>query len=552
MRLFYFSFLIFINLPLPLFSQSSEPTELAIVGNHRIYIEEFKVHYADYLVATGIKDNIVVRQAMLNGMISELLLLHYDDNSNIFSNDEYAKEISWVTKQSSLAYLKEQEVYAKIEVSDEELRKTFVRVNENLAASHLYAQTLEEAEYLYDFVQMGVDWDNLAAQVFSDSILRDNGGYLGYFTWGDMDPAFEETAYNLQVGEISKPVQTKNGYSIIRLEDRIPRPLLTEYEFQNNKSNIERTLRLKKKFEYEKKYIDSIFNESEYTLNKESSDKIIEYLKLSDIEKNESSIKISNETVAVKYGVLDFTEQFIVEQLNQIPTYHRTRINTAEVLKTAIKGIIMQQLLYAEVVKKGYDKVPVVMEASDKLQKQVFLKYKMQNVLSDVQVSDSLLKIFYEKNLSSFKYPDEISIQEIIIENKSKADSIYQRLVNGEDFGKLAVSFSLRKASAQNDGVIDYSEISKFGNLTKEFWESEIGKLIGPKEIYGYYGIFKVLGKRDGKQKPFNVVKKDVESLYKFENKKLLLENYLKKIKQKVKILINNKVLSSMNFLQEN
>jgi len=549
MRLFYFSFLIFITYGLRLFSQSFEPTELAIVGNHRIYIEEFKARYIDYLVATGIKDNLTVRQAMLNSMISELLLLHYDDNSNIFSNDEYTKEISWVTKQSSLAYLKEQEVYAKIEVSDEELRKTFVRVNENLAASHLYAQTLEEAEYLYNFVQMGVDWDNLAAQVFSDSILRNNGGYLGYFTWGDMDPSFEEAAYNLQVGEISKPVPTKNGYSIIRLEDRISRPLLTEYEFQNKKSNIEQTLRLKKKFEYEKKYINSIFNESKYSLHQESLDKIIEYLRLSDIEKNESNIKISNETAVVKYGDMKFSEQFIVTQLNQIPTYHKTRINTAEILKTVIKGIIMQQLLYAEVVKNGYDKVPVVLESSDKLQKQVFFRYKMQNVLSDVQVSDSLLKIFYEKNLSSFKYPDEMSIQEIIIENKSRADSIYELLVNGEDFGKLAVSFSLRKASAQNDGVIDYSEISKFGNLRKEFWESEIGKLIGPKEIYGYYGIFRVLGKREGRQKPFNVVKKDVESLYKFENKKLLLENYLKKNKHNIKILINTNVLYSINFL---
>jgi len=549
MRLFYFSFLIFITYGLRLFSQSFEPTELAIVGNHRIYIEEFKARYIDYLVATGIKDNLTVRQAMLNSMISELLLLHYDDNSNIFSNDEYTKEISWVTKQSSLAYLKEQEVYAKIEVSDEELRKTFVRVNENLAASHLYAQTLEEAEYLYNFVQMGVDWDNLAAQVFSDSILRNNGGHLGYFTWGDMDPSFEEAAYNLQVGEISKPVQTKNGYSIIRLEDRIPRPLLTEYEFQNKKSNIEQTLRLKKKFEYEKKYINSIFNESKYSLHQESLDKIIEYLRLSDIEKNESNIKISNETAVVKYGDMKFSEQFIVTQLNQIPKYHKTRINTAEILKTVIKGIIMQQLLYAEVVKNGYDKVPVVLESSDKLQKQVFFRYKMQNVLSDVQVSDSLLKIFYEKNLSSFKYPDEMSIHEIIIENKSRADSIYELLVNGEDFGKLAVSFSLRKASAQNDGVIDYSEISKFGNLRKEFWESEIGKLIGPKEIYGYYGIFRVLGKREGRQKPFNVVKKDVESLYKFENKKLLLENYLKKNKHNIKILINTNVLYSINFL---
>ena len=552
MRLSIFSILFAIIFSTQFLSQSFNSNELAFVGDQIIYTDDFKARYSDYLFETGIKDNLAVRQAMLNGIISELLLSHYDDNSKILANDEYVKEINWVSKQSPLAYLKDQEIYAKITVSDEELRNAFIRVNENLSASHLYAQTLEEAEYLYDLVQMGVDWDNLAAQVFSDSTLRNNGGNLGYFTFGDMDPAFEEAAYNLKVGEISKPVRTKTGYSIIRLEDHISNPILTEYEFQNKKSNIERALKLKKKIEYEKNYIDSIFDESKYSLNKESLDKIIEYLQLSDIQKSESNIKISNEIVAVKYDDTSLSEQFVINQLEQIPAYHRARINNVEVLKTAIKGITMQQLLFAEVVKKGYDKVPIVVETTNKLKKQVFLKYKMQYILSEIQISDSSLEMFYEKNLSSFKYPDEISIQEILVEDKSKADSIYQLYLNGEDFGKLAKTFSLRKASANNDGVIQYSPISKFGSVKKELWQTDIGKVIGPLDVYGYYGIFKVLGKRDGKQKPFNVVKDDVESLYKFENKKMLLEDYLKKIKQDVKVFINNNVLSSINFLENN
>ena len=552
MRLSIFSILFAIIFSTQFLSQSFNSNELAFVGDQIIYTDDFKARYSDYLFETGIKDNLAVRQAMLNGIISELLLSHYDDNSKILANDEYVKEINWVSKQSPLAYLKDQEIYAKITVSDEELRTAFIRVNENLSASHLYAQTLEEAEYLYDLVQMGVDWDNLAAQVFSDSTLRNNGGNLGYFTFGDMDPAFEEAAYNLKVGEISKPVRTKTGYSIIRLEDRISNPILTEYEFQNKKSNIERALKLKKKIEYEKNYIDSIFDESKYSLNKESLDKIIEYLQLSDIQKSESNIKISSEIVAVKYDDMSLSEQFVINQLDQIPAYHRVRINNVDVLKTAIKGITMQQLLFAEVVKKGYDKVPIVVETTNKLKKQVFLKYKMQNILSDIQISDSSLEMFYEKNLSSFKYPDEISIQEILVEDKSKADSIYQLYLNGEDFGKLAKTFSLRKTSANNDGVIEYSPISKFGGVKKQLWQTDIGIVIGPLDVYGYYGIFKVLGKRDGKQKPFNVVKDDVESLYKFENKKLLLEDYLKKIKQDVKVFINNNVLSSINFLENN
>ena len=100
---------------------------------------------------------------------------------------------------------------------------------------------------------------------------------------------------------------------------------------------------------------------------------------------------------------MSLSEQFVINQLDQIPAYHRVRINNVEVLKTAIKGITMQQLLFAEVVKKGYDKVPIVVETTNKLKKQVFLKSKMQNILSEIQISDSSLEMFYEKNLSSFE-----------------------------------------------------------------------------------------------------------------------------------------------------
>ena len=204
-------FLILVNLT----GQSSDNVSIVTVGQHKIYKDQFADRYIDYLLATGIKDNIVVREAILDNMINEILLYYYDDNEALFSDVEYKKELAWVEKQSVLAYLKDQEVYAKINVSEKEVRQAFARVNEKIAASHLYAPTLEEAENLYKLLEIGVDWDNIAAQVFTDSTLRNNGGYLGYFTWGDMDPAFEDAAYSLKIGEISKPIKTSNKGNII-------------------------------------------------------------------------------------------------------------------------------------------------------------------------------------------------------------------------------------------------------------------------------------------------------------------------------------------------
>ena len=153
-------------------------------------------------------------------VINEILLYYYDSNENILKDSKYLKELEEIRVRTILAYLKDQEVYAKITVTEQEVREAFSRVNEEIAARHLFAKTEDEANNLYELVKMGVDFELLAKQVFTDSVLKNNGGYLGYFTWGDMDPSFEDAAYSMKVGEISPPVKTDYGYSIIKLEDQ--------------------------------------------------------------------------------------------------------------------------------------------------------------------------------------------------------------------------------------------------------------------------------------------------------------------------------------------
>ena len=125
----------------------------------------------------------------------------------------------------------------------------------------MFARTKEEADNLYQLLKAGASFKELAKQVFTDSTLRNNGGYLGYFSWGDMDPAFENAAFSLKVGEISKPVKTAQGYSIIKVEDRKEIPLMTEDDFQKRKKKLERSLRISKKLPYERAYIAKIFDD---------------------------------------------------------------------------------------------------------------------------------------------------------------------------------------------------------------------------------------------------------------------------------------------------
>jgi foldase protein PrsA len=87
-------------------------------------------------------------------------------------------------------------------------------------ARHILVDTEEEANAVLERLQQGEDFATVAMEVSQDTLSAELGGDLGWFPRGKMDPAFEEVAFSLPVGEISDVVETSYGFHIILVEDR--------------------------------------------------------------------------------------------------------------------------------------------------------------------------------------------------------------------------------------------------------------------------------------------------------------------------------------------
>lgn len=106
-----------------------------------------------------------------------------------------------------------------IEVTEDDVREYYERLQEEIHARHILVKEKETAEEIIERYNNGEEFAALAEEYGTDGTAK-NGGTLGYFTAGKMVKPFEDAVYALEVGEISEPVQTDFGWHVIFVEDR--------------------------------------------------------------------------------------------------------------------------------------------------------------------------------------------------------------------------------------------------------------------------------------------------------------------------------------------
>jgi peptidyl-prolyl cis-trans isomerase C len=157
--------------------------------------------------------------------------------------------------------LLEKTIVGKITVPDADVKKFYTdnmdkyfKKSETVKASHILIgidektspeekkKAEEKAGNILKRIKAGEDFAELA-KTESSCPSSAQGGDLGFFGKGQMVPTFEEAAFALKPGELSKVVETQFGYHIIKLTDRKE---ATEEKFDDVKEKIREFLKNQK------------------------------------------------------------------------------------------------------------------------------------------------------------------------------------------------------------------------------------------------------------------------------------------------------------------
>jgi peptidyl-prolyl cis-trans isomerase C len=167
------------------------------------------------------------RRVLVEYLIETKLFADAAEAASLTSGPDFEKRLEyWKTRAARDAFYDKSikgaigEALAK-GIYDDKVK--MIPAEDEIEARHILVDSEEKAKELYDKVSAGEDFAKLAEANSNDPGSKADGGKLGYFSKGQMVKEFEQAAFALKKGEISKPVKTQFGWHIIKIEDRRPK-----------------------------------------------------------------------------------------------------------------------------------------------------------------------------------------------------------------------------------------------------------------------------------------------------------------------------------------
>jgi len=127
----------------------------------------------------------------------------------------------------------EKAVGSNITVSDAEVQAYLAKNHamldtpEQVRAKHILVADQKTADDVEAQLKAGASFEALAKKYSTDPSTKDKGGELGFFSKGQMVPAFQAAAFSQPLNVVGPPVKSPFGYHIIVVEEKKPATVAT-------------------------------------------------------------------------------------------------------------------------------------------------------------------------------------------------------------------------------------------------------------------------------------------------------------------------------------
>lgn len=388
-------------------------------------------------------------------------------------------------------------------------------------------QTAEQRiNELYRLIEQGESFEDLAKQYSDDKSSAENGGKLKPFKSGEINSElFVDTAFSLDVGAISNPIQTKYGWHIIKLLSKKPIESFEQLKFELEKK-VKRDIRSQV---IKKRMVASIMKQ--YQVQAPKSNTISTYYKKNKDKSRwilNESLSLDNQLIKIKNRVLSYGDF-----LSFLNNNSKTKKSIDDHYNTFLENSVMQY-------KK--DQLP-------------FENAEYANVLKEYEEGLLLFDIMEEKIWNRAKN-DSTGLLEHYNSNALKfiaPKNISGTIARSDKKSTLKKVMKLWVKNMSNDVVSKMVNV-KNQNVIFSTGTFEIGSSLLPKNTVFETGISKI-SPLDNSYVILNVLKQQSEKVLSFEEAKgavissyqnLLEQNWIETLRAKYSFSVNLNVLNEL------
>ncbi|KPL09354.1 MAG: peptidylprolyl isomerase, partial [Bacteroides sp. SM23_62] len=212
--------------PTHVFCQADGDKILMTIHDRQVTLDEFERIYHKNNSSTALEQQTV--EEYLDLFINFKLKVIEAEELGLDTTQSFIKEFNGYKKQLAKPYLSDsEEVDALVQEAFQRAQKEInvshilIRANQD-AAPEDTLRAFNKAIEIRDRILAGEDFGTVAKATSDDPSAKTNAGNLGWFTVFRMVYPFENGAYNTETGKVSRPVRTRFGYHLIKVNDVRP------------------------------------------------------------------------------------------------------------------------------------------------------------------------------------------------------------------------------------------------------------------------------------------------------------------------------------------
>ena len=490
------------------------------------------------------------RKRYLHSMLAKYLLVLEAKERGLDTAEVVQTKVMHYWRQHLVDTYRQLALAPNVQVSEEEVGAYFAHsgLDRKRQMAGILVEEDSTAKQIYEQLETGEDFAQLAAEYTVDERSASQGGILGFI---DLEQARrlqipDEVFRSLPSGQLSPILPMGTRYQIVRFLQDQPVPLAEK------RQQIRDILYERKRLEQERAEIATLARKLDVQLVPEGLDILLDKAVL---HTRVRLAHLTDEEVGQPLFTYDGGQIALGDYLNALWKDMRALSgwgvrDSAEVIDTARELVLMPALLAEAAQRAGLEEMADGQQRLAEIRTEFMIKQlRQEEVIDQSEASQEEARDFYDDNEELFREPAQYIVVEVLVETEVEAAGLLRAIAQGATLGMLAQKHTIRPDMKKEDGLLHLGEYERLTlpRLFKAVKAADLNKITGSEHVEGGYSIFKVLNRQGGELSPFFQVEKKARALVRGQKREQFFEDLIDDLldKYKERIAVSDSALAA-------